>query len=97
MLFLVGGLYTAGFWLPMFLACVPLALTKSDNVIGIVPNKIIQFSFFIALILGLVLHNLYGVGVAIGWYVTAMLFSISFKVVRLVLAAIGFTWFIPLA
>ena len=39
MLFLVGGLYTAGLWLPMFLACIPLLITKSDNVIGAVPNK----------------------------------------------------------
>ena len=97
MLFLVGGLYTAGLWLPMFLACIPLLITKSDNVIGAVPNKVIQISFFIAIISGFVIHYLYGAGGAIGWYLTATLFSISFRIVRIALIAVGFTGLMPIA
>ena len=97
MLFLLGGLYTAGLWLPMFLACIPLLITKSDNVIGSVPNKVIQISFFVAVISGFFVHYLYGVGGAIGWYLTAMLFSISFRVVRIALIAVGFTGLMPIA
>jgi len=96
MLFLVGGLYTAGLWIPMFLACIPLLITKSDNVIGAIPNRVIQFSFFVAVISGLVIQYFYGVGGAIGWYLTASLFSISFRVVRIALIAVGFTWLMPI-
>jgi hypothetical protein len=95
LLFLVGGLYTAGLWIPMFLACIPLLITKSDNVIGIIPTKVIQLSFFIALILGAVIHFYYGVGGAIGWYLTATLFLISFRVVRIGLVAVGCTVLSP--
>ena len=69
----------------------------SDNVIGSVPNKVIQISFFVAVISGFVVHYLYGAGGAIGWYLTAMLFSISFRVVRIALIAVGFTGLMPIA
>ena len=88
LLFLIGGIYTVGLWLPMFLMSIPLFITKSDNAIGVIPDKIIQFCCLIAVTLGIVFHIIYGVGFAIGWYITAVILSISFKVIRIAFISI---------
>ena len=93
--FLIGGLYTLGLWLPMFLASIPLLVTSSDNVIGVIPIKVIQITFLLMLISGVVIHSIYGVAAAVGWYLTASLLSISFRVVRIALVAVGFIGLMP--
>ena len=86
---LIGGIYTAGLWLPFFGAAVFLIITKSDNVIGILPIRAYQLIFWAALILGLALHLALGHEEAISWYLLAFLLSLSFKIVRSVLSILG--------
>ena len=86
---LIGGIYTAGLWLPFFGAAVFLIITKSDNVIEILPIRAYQLIFWAALILGLALHLALGHEEAISWYLLAFLLSLSFKIVRSVLSILG--------
>lgn len=83
---LIEGLYTVGLWLPIFMVAVLLVTTKSENVIALIPFYYLHISAVATLIIGLALSIAWGIEFTISWYITGFILSISFKMVRNILA-----------
>ena len=86
---LIGHFYTIGLWLPMLFFSAYLFFTVSKDVVGIAPYKYFKIVFFVVLIIGLFVHWFLSLKYSLCWLITAAFLSFSFKVVRLVGAAIS--------
>ena len=86
---LIGHFYTIGLWLPMLFFSAYLFFTVSKDVVGIAPYKYFKIVFFVVLIIGLFVHWFLSLKYSLCWFITAAFLSFSFKVVRLVGAAIS--------
>ncbi len=86
---LIGGWYTVGMWGPMIIVSVILFAATSNNAIAIYPIQVFHIVFVLVCIIGTVTLILFGLELSISWYITAAVFSVSFKVVRILLGVIG--------
>ena len=95
LLLLIGGGYTVGLWLPMAAFAIVLFFTKSENVINMIPYSSLKMSFFIFIAVGIIMYFWAAPAFSISWFVAALIFSVSFRCVRLLLGIIGLAGLFP--
>jgi len=86
----IGGWHTVGLWMPMIIVSLILLTTTSNHVIGIYPVRVYQIATLVLFIVGAITLVLFGVAMSVSWFITAIIFSVSFKIVRILLGVIGF-------
>lgn len=87
---LLGGFYTIGLWLPLFIASSILFLSNSENILEILPVKTYQLVFFLVVTIGFLVNIFFGFLPSISWYFVAFILSMSFKAVRHIFTILGF-------
>ncbi len=87
---LFGGWHTIGLWMPMVVASLILTTTKNNNVVSMYPARVYQVASLVLFIVGSIAIALFGVAMSVSWFIAAIIFSVSFRVVRILLGLIGF-------
>jgi hypothetical protein len=86
---LFGGEYTIGLWVPMSISSLLLFISTSDNVLSIYPIWVYKIAFYVFSIIGVITLLLFGSTMSVSWFLTAIVFSLSFKFVRVFMGIIG--------
>jgi hypothetical protein len=85
----IGGWYTVGTWLPLILASMILAFTKSENVVDMCSIKQYQIACIIFAFISITVLGIFSYIYALSWLLVTIILSYSFKPIRWFLGVIG--------